>query len=147
MKNLLTAIKTQLQADLIYVRDSDIFVTEDEILVPEAVRFPAVGLKDGPVSWSVISQGPSKEQTLTVTVIAYVEIIKPEVSIMGDAASGKKGVLEIIDDVRSSLDENTLSGQASNAEVVSESASELLGDEETMIQKKSISFKYERWSA
>ena len=146
MKSLLTAIKARLQSDLTYVRDRDIFVTEDEIVLPPATKFPAVGLKDGPVEWSIMSSGPSKQQAMSVMVIAYAGIVKPEASIMGDTATGKKGVLEIIDDVRASLDENTLSDEVSNAEVISESAREILLDEEESIQKKTITFRYERWS-
>ena len=40
MKDLITAAKARLQTTLTYVRDSDIFVTEDDRLIPSAVRFP-----------------------------------------------------------------------------------------------------------
>jgi len=143
MKDLLNAIKSQLQNELTYVRDSDVFVAEDENLISGQVKFPAIGLKDGSVAWSITSQGPLKTQTLSVRVIAYVSILRPEASIMGD--NQQKGVLDIIDDIRAALDENTLNGTVNNAEVVSEAESELIGDEEDAIQKKSITFRYERW--
>jgi len=145
MKDLLNAIKSQLQNDLTYVRDSDVFVTEDEVAIPEQVKFPAIGLKDGSVVWTITSRGPLKTQTLSVRVIAYVSILRPEASIMGD--NQQKGVLDIIDDIKAALDENTLDGTVNNAEVVSEAESELVIDEKfvPVTQKKSITFRYERW--
>ena len=82
MKALLTAIKLQLQTDLTYVRDKDIFVTEDDNLIPSAIKFPAVGIKDGPVVRTE-EIGGMMEYALTVKIIAYVQLLKPEAAIMG----------------------------------------------------------------
>ncbi|MBW2673868.1 MAG: hypothetical protein JRD89_10715 [Deltaproteobacteria bacterium] len=144
MKNLLNAIKAELQTDLTYVRDGDIYVTEDLRLVPDAVRFPAVGLKDGAISYAIETQN-QEEDTLDVDIVAYVELRKPETSIMGDSSAGKKGVLDIITDVVTSLKGNTLSGQADVAVPVSETPSELLADENTAIQMKTITMRYSRY--
>ena len=144
MKNLLSAIKTQLQTSLTYVRDSDIFVTEDERLVPSSVRFPAVALKDGAVGYSVATQSQETEE-LNVRIIVYVQLQKAEASIMGDASTSKKGVLDIIKDVITALKHNTLSGQADSAFPVSETESSLLADEETAIQMKSVNMRYFRY--
>ncbi len=144
MKSLLTAIKSQLQSDLTYVRDADIFITEDERLVPEAVKFPAIGLKDGAVEYTIETQVQETDE-LFVKLIAYVELRKPEASIMGDSSTGQKGVLDIVADIVASLTHNTLSGQADVAEPVSETESELLADEKTAIQMKSITMRYLRF--
>jgi len=144
MKDLLTAIKTQLQTDLTYVRDGDVFITEDENLIPSDVKFPAVGLKDGPVEWVVDEFGDNKTQKMTVTAIAYVSILRPEASVMGDNQG--KGVLDIIDDIKNSLDENTLSNEVNDARIVSEAESEPIGDDSIVVQKKTATFQYVRFS-
>ena len=141
MKDLLNSIKTQLQTDLTYVRDSDIYVTEDERLIPQAVKFPAVGLKDGEVLY-VIETGDQETDELYVKAIAYVQLQKPGAAIMGDTATGKKGVLEIIADIKASLNDEKFSGTYESAIPVSEPESEFLADEETAIQMKSIIMRY-----
>lgn len=141
MKDLLNSIKTQLQTDLTYVRDSDIYVTEDERLIPEAVKFPAVGLKDGEVLYA-IETGDQETDELYVKAIAYVQLQKPGAAIMGDTATGKKGVLEIIADIKASLNDEKFSGTYESAIPVSEPESEFLADEETAIQMKSIIMRY-----
>ena len=82
MKALLTAIKTQLKTSLTYVRDSDIFVSEDERMISDAVKFPAVGLKDGTITYTRATKS-QEDQELQVKIIAYQELRKPEASIMG----------------------------------------------------------------
>ena len=144
MKNLLNAIKTQLQTDLTYVRDSDIYITEDERLVPSSIRFPAVAIKDGAVNYSVATQSQDTDE-LFVKIIAYVQLQKPEASIMGDTSTSKKGVLEIISNIITSLKNNRLSGQADSAFPTSETESSLLADEETAIQMKTVTMRYMRY--
>ena len=144
MKTLLSAIKSQLQTDLTYVRDADIFVTEDERLIPSHVKFPAVGIKDGMVGYTRATKD-QEDQELQVKVIAYQELRKPEASIMGDTATSKKGVLDMASDVISSLKNNLLSGEVDSAFPIGESESELLADEETAIQMKSVTMQYFRY--
>lgn len=139
MKALLTAIKTQLRADVTYVRDSDVFVTEDEMILPAAVKFPAIGIKDGSVGRKLADKSEIDED-MSVRISAYSQVFKPEESVMGT-----KGVLQMAADIISSLDENNLSLTGMyHAFAVSEEPSELFGDEEEMIQKKTVVFKYQR---
>lgn len=142
MKALLTAIKTQLQTDLSNVRDSDIFITEDEHLIPEAVRFPAVALKDDGVK-NELDTTSSIDQQLAVRISVYSQIMNPEESIMGT-----EGVLQVEQDIVDSLQENNLSlAGVSDAFPASQEASETFGDEEEMIQKKTVVFRYKRYKA
>jgi hypothetical protein len=143
MKELLTAIKSQLQTDLTYVRDSDIFVTENENLIPAQVRFPAVGLKDGPVL-RVEMAGGMMEYQMTVKIIALVQLVKPEAAIMGDTATDSKGILDMEDDIDSSLDENLLDidGMISATALADQAESEVFGNETDLIQRKIIGYQY-----
>lgn len=144
MKTLLTAIKSQLQSDLTYVRDSDIFVMEDENEYPgEAVKYPAIGLKDGSVIRKEL-MGGMMEYTMTVKIVVFVQLSKSEATIMGDAASGKKGVLDVEADVHTSLDENLLgiSGMQEAVPAANQPESDLFGDETEMVQRKIIPYQY-----
>lgn len=144
MKALLTAIKAQIQTSLSTVRDSDVFITENEHLVPSSARFPAIAIKDGVVGYSEATQSQDTQE-LTVKLIAYVQLQKPEASIMGDTSTSKKGVLDIIADIITTLKHNTLSGQADSAFPIAETESELLADEETAIQMKTVTMSYMRY--
>ena len=143
MKELLSAIKAQLQTDLTYVRDSDIFIAEDDDLVPQSVRFPAVGIKDGPVQATELASD-MMEYTLTVRIIPYVQLVKPEAAVMGDASTSSKGILEMEEDIHQSLDENLLGidGMQSAVGDPNRPESELFGDEEEMVLRKKITYRY-----
>ena len=145
MKELLTAIKTQLQTDLTYVRAADVFITEDENLIPDAVKFPAVGIKDGPVVRTE-EAGGMMEYALTVKIIPYVQLSKPEAAIMGDTSTGKEGILDIEADIHESLDENLLSitGMISAVALPNQPESELFGDETEVVVRKVTSYQYEK---
>ena len=142
MKELLSAIKTQLQTDLTYIRDRDIYVTPHENYIPNAVKLPCVGIKDGGISRTELPGG-MWEVALSVKLIAYVQLAKEEASIMGDTASSKKGVLDIVDDIHLSLDEDLL-GISGMIEAYSpaEAESEMFGDDDDAVQRKIVTYQY-----
>jgi len=143
MKDLLTAIQTQLRTDLTYIRDSDIYIAPHENYIPSQVRPPCVGIKDGIITRRELAAG-MMEYTLNVTIVIMVQLAKDEANIIGDTATGKKGVIEIADGVHASLDENLL-GITGMQEAVSdptESGSELFGDEKEVLQRKRINYQY-----
>jgi len=142
MKALLTAIQTQLRTDLTTIRDSDIYIAPHENYIPNQVRPPCVGIKDGRIVRKELAGG-MMEVTLDVTIAIFVHLAKDEASIMGDTATGKKGVLEIGEDVHTSLDESLL-GITGMQEAFSpsESGSELFGDEKETLQRKLITYQY-----
>ena len=144
MKALLTAIQTQLQTDLTYIRDSDIYVTPHINFIPPGVSLPCVGIKDGSVVRSELSGG-MWEAKLKVRLVVYVQLAKPEATIIGDTATSKKGVLEIVDDIHASLDENLLGITGIIAAFSpSESESEMFGDENENLQRKITDYEYEK---
>ena len=143
MKDLLTAIQTQLRTDLTYIRDDDIYITPHENYIPAQVRFPCVGIKDGAVARTELTRGEAVESDRAVSIIAYVNLAKPEAAVMGDTATGKKGVLDIINDIHDSLHANKLSLTGmSHAFCPGETGSELFGDENEYIQKKAVRYEY-----
>jgi hypothetical protein len=142
MQELLTKLKTALQGGLSYVRAQDVFVTPSLELIPNGVKSPAVALKDGAVSRSELAGGMI-EIGLAVQIAVFAQVFKPEASVMGDASTGSKGVLELAGDVHGVLDENLLgiAGMLS-AFSATESASETVGDETGMFQRKIITYVY-----
>jgi len=143
LKELLTAIQTQLRTEKTYIRDSDIYITPHENYIPSQVRPPCVGIKDGAIARRELAGG-MMEYTLNVTIIVFVQLHKSAAAIMGDAAAGKKGVLEIADDIHVSLDENLLdiTGMQEAVSGATEAGSELFGDEKEALQRKMINYQY-----
>ena len=131
----------QLQEDaaLSGVRDSDIYVTPDEQFIPSGVKFPCIAIKDGAIenAWST---NLKYYQRLQVRVASFVQIMKPEDSIMSD-----QGILELEELVVESLVNNELGLSGIDyAFVIRQEASEMFGDETQMIQKKTAVFEYGR---
>lgn len=142
MRTLLAAIQTQLRSDLTYVRDQDVYITPHPNYVPRGVQPPFIGLKDGPVARRELAGGWI-EVTRQVLVVVYTALAKEEASVMGDAAAGQKGVLEIEEDVHASLDENLLSIDGmQSAWSPSAAASEMFGDAQRSLQRKIITYEY-----
>ena len=144
MKDLLEAIQAALQTALRdYCRSGDIFITPDEDLLPHGVRFPAVGLKDGQIRRRELT-ADMREETLQVRVVIFQKTARDiGATIVGDAAN--RGVLEIAADIDAVLDENTLdlAGMLS-AMCTDESASQAYLSETDGVQKKVLTYTYER---
>ncbi len=141
MKTLLLAIKARLQSDstLGYIRDTDIFITENESLIPDCIKFPAIGIKDGSErNTQKLTKNYIQDQQ--VKIIVYQQVLKS-----GESITGTHGVLDMASDVITSLIDNKLSiSGIQNVFPTSSDPSELVGDEQEMIQRKTITFTYTR---
>lgn len=143
MKDLLLAIKTALQDGINYVQDNDIYVAKHENIIPPATKFPCIGIKDGAINRTELIDG-MMEYKLQVKIIIYVRIMQSEASIVGNAA-GEKGVLDVADDIHAILDENRLG--LSNIIFgwsAGETESEWFGDETSSLQRKILTYEYEK---
>jgi len=144
MKSLLTAIKSQLQTSLTYIRDRDIYITPHENFIPHAVRPPCVGIKDGRIGRDRL-MGECVESKMAVSIIAFVQLQKDEASIMGDASTSKKGVLDICADIETALNNNLLDlSGIQGAWCESSAPSEMFGDDRETLQRKIITVNYEK---
>lgn len=142
MKDLLAAIKTKLQTGLTYIRDRDINIVPHTNYIPNAIKTYGIGIKDGKITRKE-QAGGMIEITLEVKLAVYVQLAKDEASIMGDTSTSKKGLLEVSDDIHSSLDENMLSITGmQEAFSPSETESELFGDDRETLQRKIITYRY-----
>ncbi len=141
MKTLLLAIKSHLQNDinLAYVPDLSIFITPDEMLIPEQTLLPAISIKDGQIK---NEQKLCKNyiQYASVKVTVYQRILKQEESIVGT-----HGVLDMASDVITSLiDEKFSISGLQNVFPISEGESHIMGSENEMLQMKTVIFQYTR---
>jgi len=149
MKALIEAIKAQLQGDvnLLYVANADIFIVPDEDIIPISASFPAIGIKDGPVTRDMDTHDTWNVLRL-VSIIIYQTLTAGETPLIGQADPKIYGVLEIAAAVYTSLDENNLSISGMyDARCTSETESETVGFEELVLQRKIINFEYSKSEA
>lgn len=145
MDELLVKIKEQLQSALSYIRAGDIFITPHLDFLPQGVKKPCIGIKDGKVEHSY-GAGGSKELTMWVRLAIFVDLKKDEAVIIGDEATGSRGVIGINKDCIAALDGELLAiAGMEDAEIVEDLESRLWivqkGDE---IQQKILGLKYTR---
>ncbi|MBN1830290.1 MAG: hypothetical protein JW884_14250 [Deltaproteobacteria bacterium] len=145
MKDEIDGVKNALRnaSVLSYVRDADIFITENEYLIPNSVKSHAIGVKDGREIRRELPGG-MMERTINVKVIAYVQLVKPGAALMGDAA-GKKGILEMSHDIDTVLDENLLDIDGMQSAFCRDiEESDTIGDDDTgdVFVKKTMLYEY-----
>ncbi len=145
MKTIITKIKARLQDQITYVRDNDIYITEDDRLLRNKGDYPAIGIKDGPVQYA-LKAVDTDDVTYSVNVSAYVRLYKQEAGIIGDASASRKGVLDITEDIVAALKDYLLDGAVDLAMPESETGSELMIDEKTAIIKKTVTMSYLKMS-
>lgn len=143
MKSIITKIKARLQSQISYVKDSDVYITEDERLLRNQGNYPAIGIKDGGITYNLPAVD-TEDDTLNVTVCGYVRLYKPEAAIIGDVSTNRKGVLDLLADIKAALTDYNLDDSVDLALPESETASELLIDERTAIIKKTLTMRYLR---
>ena len=147
MKDLIQAMQTALRdaAGLSYIADANIFITADENLLPITVGFPAIGLKDGGITKSLSAAPNVWTVTYSVDVIVYVLLSAGETPVIGQAFPEIYGVLGIVPNIHTVLHENELSlSGIMMAYCNAESPSEWMGAEDINIQKKKLTYCYER---
>ena len=144
MKALLTALKSQVQTALTYVRALDVRVVPHVDVMPVGAKSPCIGLKDGPVQCVELAGGMMR-WIMKVHLVVYVRLAKDEASVMGDVAASRKGVLDIADDLHENLDENLLSiSGMESAYCPAETESELVTIDGDAFQRKILTYQYEK---
>lgn len=139
MKELILASKAALQAALSYIKNRDIYVTEDIRLIRNSGGYPAIGIKDGAIDFSTLSSDQD-EDSLFITFAVYVQLFKPEAGLMGDGS--KKGVLDVAKDVITTLRNNDLGGLVDTALPSSQAGSEILSDGNLAILMVPVTMHY-----
>lgn len=145
MKTLLQAVKAALQANMSGMRAIDIFITPHTNLIPAGTQFPAIGIKDGSIKRAELMGGDSLDKEMVVTLIPYVKVYPGEKSIIGSGVF--KGVLDVVEDIHEVLDDNLLGIEGmESAFCGDEKESEMFGKLEDGLQRKIITYTYEKRS-
>ncbi len=146
MKDLLEAIKADLEANLDYLKWVE--VIDSEQLPPAGRQFPGVGLRDGS---RVFTSQPGKKdyEQANVVILPYQSLAIDDIgaAVMGDEIF--KGVLDIAADIRTRLNDNlfTLTPRVVYAHVDQIGGSETLAnDDGLMIQMARVLTTYRRFS-
>lgn len=150
MKTLVQAIQTALRSGIDYIRDADIVIVPHINFLPNEVRLPAIGIKDGPVRRTELAGGMMR-YAMQVKIAAWVQLMKEEAAIIGDiAGEGRKGVLDTATDIHAILDENLLSisGMTKAVSAANEPESEMILDAgKPVMQRKVLIYDYEKEEA
>lgn len=144
MRELLLAIKAQLQNDLADVRDADIFIAPHLNYIPGAIRMPCVAVKDGNIQRGE-QIGGLLSYTYEIQLAVYVSLRKDEAAILGDESTGEKGLLDMVAAVHASLHQNLLgiSGMIS-AFCREEQGVEMFGNDAATVLRKILLYQYEK---
>ncbi|ACL05238.1 hypothetical protein Dalk_3550 [Desulfatibacillum aliphaticivorans] len=142
MKTLLKAVQNALKAGLTETRDCDVFITPDEMHLPDAVKSPAIGIKDNGVRRKELA-GRMVEVVRSVKIIPWVQMIKEETAVLGNWAAGQPGVLDLSEKIQFLLDEDLL-GLAGCTEAFGENdgASETAFTTDAAWQRQELVFNY-----
>lgn len=141
MKNLLKAIRNQLQQEVVAVRDSDVCIVPDLSYFPAGTKFPCILISDSNSSYKH-KPSSAREGVHKVEIAIYTHN-----KGRGDAhLEGDKALLSISDVLRESLEENTLDlNEVVSAEIVSESGTTLYTVSTTEFYlKNAVVFEYEK---
>ena len=145
MKTLLQAVKAELWTRMSGLRAIDIFITPHTNLIPAGTQFPAIGIKDGSIKRTELMGGDSLDKEMKVILIPYVKVYPGEKSIIGSGVF--KGVLDVVGDIHEVLDDNLLGIEGMDAAFCGdENESEMFGNPEDGLQRKIITYTYEKRS-
>lgn len=148
MKELLTAVKNHLQSDgdLSYITDTNIVITPDLDMVPVSLEFPGLLIKDGNIQ-RIVHTNIKWEVRMTVLIAILQQLKSGDVSIMGQTSPKVYGVLDMADDLHTSLNENLLNitGMESAFPGEVETETETIGyASDLVLQRKIISYEYQK---
>jgi len=99
LKTLLQKIQTELRSGVTAVRDRDVVLIPHPEILPESIRFPAIGIKDGKIKRTDLLGG-CVEKNMPITVFPFVRMLKDEEPIIA--------LLTIADAITTALADNLL---------------------------------------
>lgn len=146
METLLIAIRDTLQAQMTGYRDGDIYITPDTGFIPQGVKTPCIGIKDGGEVCRY-QPGHGKDVSMTVWLVFIHDLSAREAAIIGNLQTGRKGVLQAKAEAVAFLEGNDLgiAGMQREVRVVKDPESEFyLTKKNEMYQRKLVALQYEK---
>jgi len=134
MKDLLLKIQAQLQV-IAGIRNTDIFLSPDADVVPEGVRFPCIGIKDGQVTRSH-QMGGVVELELPVEICIYDKLVRDNQSMIN--------VFDLAEQAHAQLRDNLLDAYVKEVEPGRETPVQLLVHTSGMLLRKILYYQYYR---
>lgn len=136
MKTLLQKIKTEIQA-IEGVRDIDVYLSVDSGIVPERVKFPCIGIKDGAVERSEL-MSECVEETFEVDIHIYQRLLKGEDEV--------ETILDIAEKIHDALTENYLDGYIKGVTGEKETPIQVMykSGMDALILRKTLSYQYQK---
>ncbi len=141
MDELLLSIQRHLRGQMADFRASDIYITPDLQYLPQGVKMPCIGIKDGKVEHKYLAAG-EKEYVLFVRLIVFLELTKRREAIVGGNFS--LGILQITRQLTDLLENNPLGDpEIQEARIIEDPESKFyLGKGKEMYQRKELVLKY-----
>lgn len=136
MKNLLLKIQTELKA-IEGIRESDVYLSVDPGIIPERVKYPCIGIKDGNVDFTELA-GDAEEGELKIDLYIYEKFLKGDDEVIR--------IMETAEKTHTALRENYLDGYVKSVCGKSEDGIQVLYKKgmDAIILMKRISYQYER---
>jgi hypothetical protein len=144
MKDLIIATRASIRAGITYVKDRDVFVTEDLRLIRNSGGYPAIGIKDGGIVFG-FEGGDQGDEALQLSFSLQVKLAKSEASIMGDDSTSSTGVLDMAKNLIALLTDNLPAG-IDLALPLSVGESEILSTDNLDVVMLPVVMKFERYS-
>ncbi|MBI9092300.1 MAG: hypothetical protein JEZ12_24055 [Desulfobacterium sp.] len=135
MRNLMLNIQALLREKLNDVRNRDVFLSPDLSIVPESVKFPCIGIKDGKVGRKELSGGVL-ELTLPVEIAVYERLIRESETVLN--------TLAVCEAVHIALKGNYLGDYVKAVTSRDESPTQVLYKKQALILRKIVPYTYER---
>lgn len=147
MEELLTEIQSKLQIDISDIRKQDIYITPAIFWVPDQIKIPCIGIKDGHIKRKDLAGG-MQEVTLNVHIIILISIFKGEAAIIG--TNSRKGILRHAKDIEESLLESYAASFLGidgmiNCDLVAEKETEYFGsrgNDQNSLGRKIMTYEY-----
>lgn len=134
MKNLMLKIQVLLRT-IDGMRDTDIFLSPDAELIPETVKLPCIGIKDGQVTREQL-MGNAEGLTLPVEIYVYDTLVRSDKSIIS--------VFDITTAIHGKLADNLLDDYIREVTPGKETPIQILYREDRVILRKTLFYEYYR---
>ena len=136
MRGLFEAIKAALSGVFTGLRDSDILFLPDANLLPEGVRLPCIGIKDGRMRISEL-MGDTLEMIYPIEVYYFDALKNGDDCILN--------YLDKTDDIFDALKANRLGGYVREVSPISATPINLMYTKKGLILRKGLFFEYEKY--
>ena len=133
MKTLMTRVKDRLSSEVAAIRGRDIFFTPDHDMIPDTVKIPCIGVKDGKVTRTDLSGG-AVEAALALEISVYARLFLDNKAI--------PDLMEICDAIREALKDDYLGDYVQEVSCGNETPVQWIYERDVLLIRKTLFFQY-----